>query len=376
LESAATGKDPNSIAFSPSFLYNQISLKGCQGAYINNAMEVMTKRGSLPFNQFPYTDSGCDTKPDGDQIEQSGQFRMRGYNRLSDDAAQYTNNIDGIKQNLAQGAPVVIGMDVTQSFTNDMMGRDVWQPTQEDYGGYNSLGGHCMCLIGYDDNRYGGAFQVMNSWSPRWGKNGIGWIKYKDFQHFNKEAYGVYPMAKKGDAANKAFAAQVALVNVSTKQYIPLNVSSGNLFKTGSPVTKGTKFKIEFKNSEECYTYVFGQESDGTSYTLFPYTKKHSPFCGITGYRIFPRKESLQADAVGNKDFFVVIVSKTALDFNALNAKISGSRQATYQAKVNEALAAMAIRDVQFAAQNGAISFQSATKDNQAVAMVIEVDKQ
>ena len=376
LQAASTGQDPNSIAFSPSFLYNQISLKGCQGAYINNAMEVMTKRGSLPFAQFPYSDNSCDSKPDGDQIEQSGQYRMRGYNRLSDDAAQYTNNIEGIKQNLAQGAPVVIGMDVTQSFTNDMMGRDVWQPTQEDYGGYNSLGGHCMCLIGYDDNRYGGAFQVMNSWSPRWGKNGIGWIKYKDFQHFNKEAYGVYPMAKSADAANKAFAAQVALVNVSTKQYIPLNVSSGNLFKTGSPIAKGTKFKIEFKNSEECYTYVFGQESDGSSYTLFPYTKKHSPFCGITGYRIFPRKESLQADAVGNKDFFVVIVSKKALDFNALNATISNSRQGTYQAKVNEALAAMAIRDVQFAAQNGAISIQSATKDNQAVAMVIEVDKQ
>jgi hypothetical protein len=375
LESAATGQDPNSIVFSPSFLYNQISLTGCQGAYINNAMEVMTQRGSLPLNQFPYSDQGCDNKPNGNQMQDAGQFKMRGYNRLSDDAAEYTNNINGIKQNLAQGAPVVIGMNVTQSFTQDMMGKDLWMPTQEDYGGYNSLGGHCMCIIGYDDNKAGGAFQIMNSWSPRWGKNGIGWVRYKDFQHFNKEAYGVYPMAKKGAAANQAFAAQIALVNTSTRQYIPLNTSSGNLFKTGSPIAKGTKFKIEFKNTEECYTYVFGQETDASSYVLFPYTPKHSPFCGITGYRIFPRKESLQADAVGNKDFFVVVVSKSPIDFNKMNASITASRQATYQGKVNEALAQIAIKDVQFAAQNGVISFQSATKDNQAVAMVIEVDK-
>ena len=376
LESAATGKDPNSIAFSPSFLYNQISLTGCQGAYINNAMEVMTKRGSLPLSQFPYSDQGCDNKPDGSQIQEAGSYRMRGYNRLSEDGREIKNDISAIKQNLAAGAPVVIGMNVTQSFTQEMMGQDLWRPTQEDYSGSNSLGGHCMCLIGYDDNKAGGAFQVMNSWSPRWGKNGVAWITYRDFQRFNQEAYGVYPLPKTEDQANEAFAAQIALVNVATKQYIPLNVSSGNLFKTGSPIAKGTKFKIEFKNSEECYTYVFGQETNATSYVLFPYTPKHSPFCGITGYRIFPRRESLQADNEGNKDFFAVIVSKTALDFNKFNDMVSKSGQATYQGKINEALSSMAIKNVQFAAQNGAISFQSATKDNQAVAMIIEVDKQ
>ena len=33
-EAARTGQDPNSVKFSPSFLYNQIGLEGCEGSYI------------------------------------------------------------------------------------------------------------------------------------------------------------------------------------------------------------------------------------------------------------------------------------------------------------------------------------------------------
>ena len=53
-----------------------------------------------------------------------------------------------------------------------------------------------MCVIGYDDNRQ--TVQIMNSWGSEWGDNGIAWVPYDAFQHFTKEAYGLYPM---GDAA-------------------------------------------------------------------------------------------------------------------------------------------------------------------------------
>jgi hypothetical protein len=376
LEAASTGQNPNQIVFSPSFLYNQISLRGCQGSYINRAMEVLTRRGALPLNEFPYDQNDCGRQPSQDQIERSGNYVMRGYNRLTPNGEPEGIDMIAIKQNLAAGAPVVIGMMVTNSFTNGMMGQKIWQPEQSDYQGENSLGGHCMCVIGYDDNLAGGAFQLMNSWSPRWGDNGLGWVRYKDFMHFTQEAYGVYPLPKRGDMANRKFACEIGLADVQNKRYLPLSVSSGNLFKTTQPIAKGTKFKIELKNSTECYTYIFGEESDKTSYVLFPYTKKHSPFCGITGYRMFPRYQSLQADQVGNKDFMAIIVTKQAIDFNKMNAAINASRQPTYQGKVNEAIGNMGIQNVRFASSNGIIKFESQTAENQAVAMVIEIDKQ
>jgi hypothetical protein len=52
LQSIATGKKPDEVRFSPSSLYNQISLPGCQGAYIQNAMQVMKQKGVLPYSQF------------------------------------------------------------------------------------------------------------------------------------------------------------------------------------------------------------------------------------------------------------------------------------------------------------------------------------
>ncbi|ULT46065.1 DUF4384 domain-containing protein [Niabella defluvii] len=57
---------------------------------------------------------------------------------------------------------------------------------------------------------------------------------------------------------------------------------------------------MEVKNSTECYIYIFGQETNGSSYVLFPYLKpgetvsKHAPYCGITGYRLFPKPNRLK----------------------------------------------------------------------------------
>ena len=59
------------------------------------------------------------------------------------------------------------------------------------------MGGHAMCVIGYDDRKFGGAFQIMNSWGPEWGKNGVGWVRYGDFKNYVREAYGIGSIAQK-----------------------------------------------------------------------------------------------------------------------------------------------------------------------------------
>jgi Papain family cysteine protease len=377
IEAQATGQDPNAVCFSPAFLYNQIGLRGCQGSYINRAMEAMSQKGNLPFREFPYDDNDCGRQPDYNQLSKAASYKIRGHTRLTEDGGDYAVNFNGIKQHLAAGAPVVFGMTVSRSFMSDMMGQKFWRASQSDYAGVNSMGGHCMCLIGYDDNFNNGqgAFQIYNSWGPEWGENGIGWVSYKDFMNFTQEAYGVHPLPKQ-DGSQNTLACQVGLVENTSKTYIPLSLVGGNLFKTARPIAKGTKFKMEVKNSSECYIYIFGQETDNSSYVLFPYTKKHSAFCAITGFRKFPRRESLQADAVGNKDFMAIVMTKQPIDFNVYNQRINGSRQPTYQGKVNEAFAQMNLQNVRFGGQAGTIQFQTQAAQNQAVAMIVEIDKQ
>ncbi|HTQ66044.1 MAG TPA: C1 family peptidase [Puia sp.] len=389
LEAARTGEDPNNLKFSPSFLYNQIGLNGCDGSYINRAMEFMTKRGSVPYDRFPYTDQDCSQQPTQQLLTEAQQFRMRGSNRLT--VGDRTDLIDlrAIKENLSQGAPVVIGMMVGGSYMQPMMGQDVWNPTGDDKS-MMGFGGHAQCVVGYDDTKYGGAFLIMNSWGPQWGNNGFAWVRYRDFKYFVREAYGLEPMQKAGLAAKAPFDCEIGLVQVNyngTKtvagDYIPLKLSGNNVFETVSPVRAGTKFKMEIKNSTECYIYVFGKETDGTSYTLFPYpnpddpTKtKYSPFCGIAGYRLFPKNKSMVPDSIGHKDYMAVVISKDTLNWYSLNKEISQDPQKDYAARLNAALANKLIRNVHFqTSSKGNMQFKTEEDNNSIVACVVEVDK-
>jgi hypothetical protein len=305
---------------------------------------------------------------------------MHGFTRLTESDDVNGINIRAVKEHLAKDAPVVIGMMVGGSFMQDMMGKDMWTPNDDDRS-QAGFGGHAMCVIGYDDRRQ--AFQLMNSWGPKWGNNGIAWVHYGDFKQFVREAYGIDPMPKRGAALNVGFECSIGLVRNDNKQYIPLKINAGNIFETVSTVAAGTKFKMEIKNSTECNIYIFGQETDGSSYTLFPYPdsaakdKSHfSPYCGITGYRLFPRGKSLVPDNIGNKDVFAIVVSKQPIDWYATNTAISKSTAADYGGKVLNALQGSAISDVHFATGNGGtINFKANSTQQNAVICVVEVNK-
>lgn len=376
LEAASTGVDPNSIRFSPSFMYNQIGLDDCQGSYIQKAMEQMSGQGALPLDQFPYNDQECQRQPNDNQVRAASQYKIHGFTRLTNGDNLEAISVRAIKEHLAKDAPVVIGMMVGESFMRDMIGQELWQPSGMD-ASQMGMGGHAMCVIGYDDRKFGGAFQIMNSWGPEWGKDGIAWIRYGDFRNYVREAYGIDPLPKRGAAANIPLECNIGLVRNDDKQYIPLRIVAGYVFETTAPVMKGTRFKMEVKNSTECYTYIFGQETNGTSYVLFPYSNKHSPYCGITGYRLFPKGQSLMPDSIGNRDFMAIVVSKEALDYTALNAAINRSAQSDYAAKVNEALQDILISSARFnGSTNGTIYFKVDANDNKAVACVVAIDKQ
>ena len=376
LEAASTRQDPNAVKFSPAFLYNYIGLDGCQGSYLQRAMEFMSKNGALPFNDFPYDPSDCSRQANQTLINKAQNFKIHGFTRLTEGDELTSFNIRAIKEHLAKDAPVVIGMMVGGSFMQGMMGQKVWHPTGSDRQ-QMGFGGHAMCVIGYNDRLEGGAFQIMNSWGPEWGENGIGWVRYADFQYFVREAYGVDPLPKRGAALSIPLEYNIGLVDNSTKKYIPLSNAGANVFKTTAPIKIGTRFKMEIKNSTECYIYLFASQADNSSQVLFPYKPSHSPYCGITGYRLFPRKESMEADAVGNKDFMAVVASTQQLDYNALNAAINKSTAGSFPAKVNEALGGAAIKTAQYG--NAGVGIMSVKANNPGqngmVVTLVEVDK-
>ena len=264
----------------------------------------------------------------------------------------------------------------------DMMGKDLWEPSMMDES-QMGMGGHAMTVIGYDDTKYGGAFQIMNSWGPEWGVNGVAWVRYADFKNYVREAYGIDPLPKRSNVANIPLECNIGLVNNDGSGNIALSVAGGNVFRTNRPIKIGTRFKMSIENKTECYIYIFGRETDNSSYVLFPYLKpgetvsKHSPYCGITGYRLFPKNQSFEADNIGNSDQIAIVVSKDELDYNALNDAINRSNQPTYEGKVNQAVNSILIRSATFSATGeGEIAFRVSANDNKAVACIVTIDKQ
>jgi len=382
LTAAATGADPNQIVFSPSYLYNQIRLEGCQGSYLQRAMEAMQKNGGVPLSQYPYNDQDCEKEPSSSDVQAGRQNVIHGFTRITNGDNINEISVRGIKEHLAKNAPVAIGMMVGQSFMQDMMGQELWRPQGADES-QMGMGGHAMSVIGYDDSKFGGAFQIMNSWGPEWGKNGVAWIRYGDFKTYVREAYGIDPLPKRSKVANIPLECKIGLVNNEGGQRIPLRVGAGNMFQTVSPIKIGTRFKMSIENATECYIYIFGRDTNNTSFVLFPYLKqgetvsKHSPYCGITGYRLFPKAQSFEADNIGNSDQIAIVVSKDELDYTALNQAITNSSRPDYTGKVNQALQSILIGSARFTNTNdGTIYFKVDANSNKAVACVVAIDKQ
>lgn len=376
LEAQRTGKDPNSVRFSPSFLYNQISLdkRTCQGSYIKLAMDNMMGVGAVPFEDFKYDDRTCSTEP-GQQLKAKAQaYKIKGFQRLTEEDNTYAaREMLSMKQNLAKGSPVIIGMMVGGSFMRDMAGREVWIPTQADYA-QRGFGGHAMCVIGYDDYKEGGAFQIMNSWGEDWGKNGIGWVRYTDFKAFNIESYGLYPMGNADKKNETVFKGSFGLELNAGKRTINLERKNDFYFETIDKVNPKDMFKVEFTNNIECYTYIFAQQLNMTSEVLFPYTKKHSPYMGITGTRLFPRDYSMQSDGKGGVDKIAVVITKRPIDYKELSKRITDASGSTFEEKVQNALAGELETNIRYSGSN-IINFSTSTSKDKSVAFVIGVKK-
>jgi C1A family cysteine protease len=382
VQAKATGADPRSAAFSPSYLYNQIKIDGsdCQGSYIFRAMENMLATGALPYSRFAYTDQDCNKLPTPQEKQQAMQYRIKGFQRLTKDGdPEGPTDLLAIKQHLSQGSPVVIGMMVGGSFMQEMEGQEIWLPTESD-ARMPGFGGHAMCVVGFDDYKLRdagvgneGAFQIMNSWGPEWGQNGMAWIPYSAFAYFNKEAYAVYPQGEGTDVKPSRFDVQLGFVENDSKRPIALRQKNGRVFRTASPLAKGTAFKVEVTNNVECYTYLFGEETDGTTYVLFPYTEKHSPYCGITGMRLFPKDHSLVADETGSLDVMAVLITNQPFDYPKINAALTASTANGLAAKLEAVLGDELMQNVRYT--EGERIGASAPADRNALAVVLEMEK-
>ena len=125
------------------------------------------------------------------------------------------------KVSLAQMKPVVIGIGLKENFFDIEKGEKFWYP---QIGNQASAGAHAMVVVGYDDTKFTGAFEVMNSWGEDWGNGGFMWVRYKDFAEFTRYAFELFVLTGTNPDAID-LAGEVEKMIKSSNAYIKKKVS-------------------------------------------------------------------------------------------------------------------------------------------------------
>ncbi len=199
------------LAFCPYYVYNKVNGdNSCSnGTTLEDVLSFMIDDG---VKRFYLPVIGCGTSIPASMDADASQHKIKDAFILYDPPSYPDDNsaeavskflltkqkpdINKIKATIAAGNPVVFGGYVANSFMG-ISNSDVWEASNEekadpgkavlDNTGMHQQ--HAMCIIGYDDNKYGGSFEVINSWSELWGSDGYIWIPYNDWALFNYKAF-------------------------------------------------------------------------------------------------------------------------------------------------------------------------------------------
>jgi hypothetical protein len=168
--------------FSPSFIYNtQTSDAGCQEAMtLPQAMSVVTELGVASLADLPFESNDCSRQPSDDVALRALKFFAAGFRK--------TNGLDGgeIKRLIYNGTPVIVAILVGEKFARLARGQIY---DEVDLSALD-LAAHAMVVVGYDNDKQ--AFLLYNSWGPDWADSGLGWISYRTFADWVREAYVLY----------------------------------------------------------------------------------------------------------------------------------------------------------------------------------------
>lgn len=182
-------------AFDPYFLYSLIynEIDDCsQGLNFYNAFSKLSNIGAKKLLFPPFTN--CGTKWTRNTLTNTVGYTTP-YKIENFYVLEITDPkiLPVLKELLYEiKIPIIVGFSVVESLypyssenLNGVKSDGLWEPNPME----REEGGHALCVVGYDDYKFGGSFRIVNSWGPDYGDNGYLWIKYKDFFRLAKEGY-------------------------------------------------------------------------------------------------------------------------------------------------------------------------------------------
>jgi C1A family cysteine protease len=138
------------------------------GANIRTGIKVLNKLGATTEAKWPYSDGPTKfkRKPTKTAIKDAAKRKLTTYLRC--------NSRVEVMSALASSKPVVIGFSCYSSLDTAEVDKTgiVPMPKKTD----RQIGGHAICLTGYDAKTK--LFEFKNSWGSSWGNAGYGYLPF------------------------------------------------------------------------------------------------------------------------------------------------------------------------------------------------------
>jgi C1A family cysteine protease len=141
------------------------------GAYIRDGLKSLQQIGVSPEEDFPYNVDTFTLSPTDKAVADAARFSITSYYRITNGA------IDAIKTSLVNSFPVVIGIQVYDSFESQAVS-DTGIVPMPNTTIENLLGGHAVLIVGYKQIAGIWYWIVRNSWGDTWGDKGYFYLPF------------------------------------------------------------------------------------------------------------------------------------------------------------------------------------------------------
>lgn len=316
-------------AFSPMFVYKNVRLiyyndpfpDFRQGIPIVYALEFLKTEGTVRMPYWELTTSLYQL-----QLSQFTAYRrypIAGFARLfpgADELDDDSVRTKAVKRSIAEGKPVVVSLKIPLSFHS--VNSDVWQPYENPASIPRAGNSHAITVIGYDDKKYGGAFEIQNSWGTDWANDGFVWIPYSVFNRWANEAYDLTEnFSLYENMTEYSGSVEIELFH-SSKQGMPVNYIDG-YYQTIHGYPSGTRFRYLIGNNKPAFVYAFASDTGSRVTTrIFP-GKGISPLLDFSENLIaFPGEYSwIELDENTGTDYLIVLFAKESLDIDDIQKR-------------------------------------------------------
>lgn len=170
----------------------------CQGGWWSDAFAYMIDNGIAAEIDYPYE------AMNGNCLSSVHRpYKAEGW---SFEWGFVLNRVSSLKNALCEYGPLAVAIKSTNNFKwhrgNGVFSEFIFAllPTDVNHG---------VLLIGWDDNRNGGAWLIKNSWGTDWGNQGYGWVKYDS----NNIGFGA-AWVKAGQTSESPYARIIPIISL------------------------------------------------------------------------------------------------------------------------------------------------------------------